>query len=714
MGDTRTLRVVVAGDGKGAETAVRRVGDSIEELDKNTKVADKTWDQFNYRVKSLGTVFKKTGEAAEASIKAADTTRLDEQLVTVYDRVVELNKKFAETGERDVFKKLRDDKRLLTQLRNVRLELAKTDGTLEGLSKSGGKFGMALGVAAGEAATKGLGASFNTLPPQAQAGIVAGVIALGGAVAPLLGGVIAGAIVGGVGIGGVIGGVAIAARHPAVKQEATYLATAFAQTMERAGSAFVPETMKALRKITNEVRSLDGDFQRIFAQAARYVEPLTDGVIGFVRNLLPGVESIIGKAGPVIDELASWGPRLGTLLSDVLTMFAENAHNGARALAMLWTIFEWGIRILAGSIDTLATTYGWFEKLGAVATGNVSKLAALSAAEVQSEQKTDGLGTSLQDVVSTLGAFTSGATEAAKPVETLAQQMNRLADENLNARSSVRAAKEAVDNASAALKRNGATLDTNTAKGRANEAALDEIARSYRAASEATLKQTGSQQQANVVLDSGRAKFIALADKMGLSAGKAKQLADRLFGIPNVNRNVTVAQAKALANIRAVQQNLAKIKSKNITIGVYYKTNGDLKVPGGTLLKNADGGLIRGPGTGTSDSVISRLSNGEYVLRAAAVRKLGVGFLNTLNYADRPGSVTTGFAAATVARMSAAGADLATTGGGSEGSGGVAVQVTVHVGGHVTTERNLAKAIALTVRDEIARNGYRNGGKTGL
>ncbi|MDG4826018.1 phage tail tape measure protein [Asanoa sp. WMMD1127] len=41
-------------------------------------------------------------------------------------------------------------------------------------------------------------------------------------------------------------------------------------------------------------------------------------------------------------------------------------------------------------------------------------------------------------------------------------------------------------------------------------------------------------------------------------------------------------------------------------------------------------------------------------------------------------------------------------------SGGVKVEVNVR--GHVTAERDLAKAIAVSVRDEIARNGKRNGG----
>ena len=45
----------------------------------------------------------------------------------------------------------------------------------------------------------------------------------------------------------------------------------------------------------------------------------------------------------------------------------------------------------------------------------------------------------------------------------------------------------------------------------------------------------------------------------------------------------------------------------------------------------ATGGYIRGPGTGTSDSIPALLSNGEYVIRAAAVRKLGKNALDLLN-----------------------------------------------------------------------------------
>ncbi len=47
--------------------------------------------------------------------------------------------------------------------------------------------------------------------------------------------------------------------------------------------------------------------------------------------------------------------------------------------------------------------------------------------------------------------------------------------------------------------------------------------------------------------------------------------------------------------------------------------------------KYASGGYVRGPGSGTSDSIPAWLSNGEFIIRAAAVRRYGVDFLRAIN-----------------------------------------------------------------------------------
>lgn len=57
----------------------------------------------------------------------------------------------------------------------------------------------------------------------------------------------------------------------------------------------------------------------------------------------------------------------------------------------------------------------------------------------------------------------------------------------------------------------------------------------------------------------------------------------------------------------------------------------------------ASGGYIKGPGTGTSDSIPAMLSNGEYVLNANAVNQLGVPLLNGLNSGNIDGFAKGGY-----------------------------------------------------------------------
>lgn len=57
----------------------------------------------------------------------------------------------------------------------------------------------------------------------------------------------------------------------------------------------------------------------------------------------------------------------------------------------------------------------------------------------------------------------------------------------------------------------------------------------------------------------------------------------------------------------------------------------DFSWNGFNLDKHADGGLITGAGTGTSDSILSRLSHGEFVVKAAAVKRYGLNVLDRIN-----------------------------------------------------------------------------------
>lgn len=100
------------------------------------------------------------------------------------------------------------------------------------------------------------------------------------------------------------------------------------------------------------------------------------------------------------------------------------------------------------------------------------------------------------------------------------------------------------------------------------------------------------------------------------------------------NIEVDADISKATTAIGELQTKLDAMPAKKV-IEVEVRTTSTGGATGSFDIKPegsfATGGLIRGRGTGTSDSILARLSNGEYVIRAAAVQRYGVDFFERIN-----------------------------------------------------------------------------------
>ena len=96
----------------------------------------------------------------------------------------------------------------------------------------------------------------------------------------------------------------------------------------------------------------------------------------------------------------------------------------------------------------------------------------------------------------------------------------------------------------------------------------------------------------------------------------------------------------AFANVKQGWDDLVAWFWSNISkIGDALSSFGSkLSAPGGVLPAPglASGGMVSGPGSGTSDSVLARLSNGEFVMRARAVEHFGPRFMAALNALRNP------------------------------------------------------------------------------
>lgn len=85
----------------------------------------------------------------------------------------------------------------------------------------------------------------------------------------------------------------------------------------------------------------------------------------------------------------------------------------------------------------------------------------------------------------------------------------------------------------------------------------------------------------------------------------------------------------------SILRSIARIAAQQVVLNLFGQGQGG-GFAGLFGIKFAEGGLVRGPGTGTSDSIMARLSNGEYVVNATATRALGTRLLDSLNAVRTP------------------------------------------------------------------------------
>ncbi|MEU7048066.1 phage tail protein [Streptomyces eurythermus] len=159
------------------------------------------------------------------------------------------------------------------------------------------------------------------------------------------------------------------------------------------------------------------------------------------------------------------------------------------------------------------------------------------------------------------------------------------------------------------------------------------------------------------------AKKVTLQTLSGAAEKVLEAFGYKVKHLPNGQVVVTAATGGALGAIRNVAGALNNIDGKVATTYVNtvhhtvftapqkgggppvvkhdYASGGRVKgyAGGGDVQSFPDGGYVRGPGTGTSDSIlafmgsgaVAAVSNTEYVIKAAAVQKYGVKMLDAIN-----------------------------------------------------------------------------------
>lgn len=151
------------------------------------------------------------------------------------------------------------------------------------------------------------------------------------------------------------------------------------------------------------------------------------------------------------------------------------------------------------------------------------------------------------------------------------------------------------------------------------------------------------------VRSSPGSKSVTLKTLSSTAEQVLKSFGYKVTHLKNGSVKVSAATGGALSGIRNVQSAVNSLHGKTIRIMTEYftaKSPSQLaaahgRAHGGLIRRFADGGAamqyipfggpVVGPGTGTSDSIPALISNGEYVIKKAAVDKYGVAMFDRLN-----------------------------------------------------------------------------------
>lgn len=421
--------------------------------------------------------------------------------------------------------------KVFTMITDVRTAMQSLNGSVPFLTRiMDGFSGMRGGLAETRAAIGGFGTAWVT----ARANGVSNVSALAQAATPALAGIGNAAKGAGNALLGAFGGPWGLAATAAIVGLTAVLGEYQAQ--QAAATARAKEYADSLDGITNAAT----DSTRALA----------------LKNLSKEIEVIglFGKQGTG-RSAASAFKELGGDISD----FVDAAAGSAEAMDRVQAVFDRYNAMADGVEKTkLAVAYSDAKR------GLDEQTEALAKAREQNDLAAEAgvKNASAQDQLAGAANRAQKAMEdQAKATHDLIDAQKTLQDIILGERGSWRNLYDAIDAANAAVEKNGQTLDITTAAGRANQAALDDLAKSGWELVESMEKNGATMEDMQAAMTTTRDNFIAVAQAMGLSADDAAALADQLNLIPtNIESHVTAETEAANASVDAF---IAYVQAQN-------------------------------------------------------------------------------------------------------------------------------------------------------
>jgi hypothetical protein len=461
-------------------------------------------------------------------------------------------------------------------------------GIFSEIGKSGGTvFGSGL-----------LGAIKTPILGPAILAIFGGVIAT---VMPAIGALAGGALVLGFGAGLAGLGLMMAAKSQAVKEawaktlgqvgaDMQLISKPFESTLiqisgtfRRTVDAFNPYLQRAFSKMAAPIAGFADDAGHALEGLTPAVGPLTDAFISVLHAVGGALPGAVKSLTDGLTELANSVNKNPQALADLVTGIGNVANDALHLITVLNDV-NTGFSDMTGGLSlvdvTMAAVGALIGPLTLTFTALGKGIDLVNAALGRNGENADVSGKSMADAAAKtvalanahgeLGPAAHGAADGtAAAAKAAADDAKKAADAKAATEAWITSLftlknltlglsgaqisyQQAVDDASASVKENGRQHDINTAKGRANKTALDSVASSANAQTEAMLRSGRGTASAASTAEKSRTQFIQLAQKMGYNKQQAEAMAAAMIAIPNVSR-----EAKLVANKKDLEDKLA-------------------------------------------------------------------------------------------------------------------------------------------------------------
>lgn len=223
-----------------------------------------------------------------------------------------------------------------------------------------------------------------------------------------------------------------------------------------------------------------------------------------------------------------------------------------------------------------------------------------AAARGDSTDAMANASTETQIYAGALGVTADAANEATAANQEFDAALRALRDTMFGSKDAQAALTLEIERATDAFNENGDSLNVNTESGALNHQAVMGLIAANHELIAAEAESGASAEELAGITDDLRGDFINLMQQAGFSEEAIDEYADAFDDIPTSKTTTLIQKLETVGQW--------KVPSSGIL--PQYATGGLVGFP--------HGGMLSGPGTGTSDSILLRASNGEFIVNAEA------------------------------------------------------------------------------------------------